>query len=92
MPKRIQNCNIEFAFECPKEWSNLTPTVRDNIRFCQTCSKEVFFCETPREAEDHASRGHCVAVQFEDKTEGKESIQEKLERVRKPRVGIIYDL
>lgn len=57
---RIERC--EFEFECPKKWTSLTPTKNLEVRFCDACEREVFFCHTIKEAKDHARNGECVAI------------------------------
>lgn len=56
----IEKC--QFAFECPKKWSSLTPTKNLEVRFCDTCRRNVFYCHTISEAREHARNGECVAV------------------------------
>jgi hypothetical protein len=88
----IRNCEVKFAYECPKEWSRLEATDREDVRFCRQCSKEVFFCRTTDEATAHARKGRCVAIDVQEKAERrKETIHDKLTRVRKPRVGLFYE-
>ncbi len=94
MPAPIQNCDVEFAYDCPRDWSSLIPTDREGVRFCQKCSKDVFFCKSSDEASNHASLGHCIALQLEETSEPKRaSIHDKLNRVRRPRVGMmVYEV
>ena len=93
MSATIQNCYVKFAYECPKQWLSLKTTDRSDVRFCETCSKEVYFCKTGDEASDHAKLGHCVAIQAEEMPEQRmESIHSKLKRIRPPRVGIYYEV
>jgi hypothetical protein len=88
----IRHCDVKFAYECPKEWSRLEATDREDVRFCRQCSKEVFFCRTTDEATAHARAGRCVAIDAEEKAEErkKDSMYGKLTRIRKPRVGLFY--
>lgn len=58
----IEKCSIRFKFLCPKQWQNLAPTSDATVRFCDTCQKNVYFCETIYEALDHAHAGDCVCV------------------------------
>jgi uncharacterized protein (TIGR02996 family) len=60
----IEQCELKFEFQCPKQWDRLRPTEHDGVRFCETCQKDVFYCDSVRMARAHASQGHCVAVQL----------------------------
>lgn len=65
---RIKNCEvaesetIQFEYECPKAWSELTPTQNQNIRHCSACQQEVFHCHTVAQLGGHVRLGHCVAI------------------------------
>ena len=39
----IRNCR--FAFKCDKQWNDLEETEDNQIKFCNTCEKEVHFCD-----------------------------------------------
>lgn len=60
----VEGCNVHvrFDFLCPKQWSDLVETERPEIRFCDLCRQQVFYCTTLREAREHAWRSRCVAV------------------------------
>jgi uncharacterized protein (TIGR02996 family) len=58
----IELCELPFAFQCPKQWDRLRLTADVEVRFCDFCRQEVFFCHTIEEARRHAWMGHCVAV------------------------------
>jgi hypothetical protein len=57
----IENC-VAFDFRCPKEWGALAPTARSNVKHCDACDKDVFYCIDVPEARRHAERGACVAL------------------------------
>jgi uncharacterized protein (TIGR02996 family) len=57
----IEGC-FRFDYVCPKRWEKLTPTEHSRIRFCEACSKKVFYCATVEHAQRHANFGHCVTV------------------------------
>lgn len=59
---RLEACRMQFEFECPKQWEKLTPTGDHNRRHCDQCQQDVHFCNSIREARNHAAQGHCVAV------------------------------
>jgi hypothetical protein len=58
----VENCDKVFAFKCPKQWEKLTGTDDPTVRHCDACQKQVYYCNTMREAYDHAQKGDCVAV------------------------------
>jgi uncharacterized protein (TIGR02996 family) len=59
---RIENCGVEFEFQCPKQWEELKPTETARVRFCDACQRNVYHCATVQEAQEHADRRECVAV------------------------------
>lgn len=58
----IENCRLEFRFQCPARWENLRLTEDDDIRFCENCRKKVYHCNSMQQARNHAHAGRCVAV------------------------------
>ena len=56
----IKECGRFFKFQCPREWDALTPTDRPYKRYCETCRKHVFLCETHFQITQH--HGQCIAV------------------------------
>ena len=56
----IRNCI--FGFKCNKTWEDLGETSSDNVKFCQSCQKEVFFCESDDELVESIRLNRCVAV------------------------------
>jgi uncharacterized protein (TIGR02996 family) len=59
---QIGACDALFQFRCPKQWENLKPTDDARIRHCDACGKSVHFSDTVLEAQTHAQRGRCVAL------------------------------
>jgi len=59
---RIEGC-VQFDFECPKQWEQLQRTADPLARFCETCQLHVYHCSSVQQAQRHAARGHCVAVE-----------------------------
>jgi len=59
----IQNCDRLFKFRCPKTWSALEATDEIGVRFCPSCKRQVYLCESPEEVEHH--QGDCIAVRIE---------------------------
>jgi hypothetical protein len=59
----IRNCI--FGFKCDKKWSELTITSDDEIKFCQTCQKEVYFCKSDDALASYVRLNRCVAIHRE---------------------------
>ncbi|MGN6544540.1 MAG: TIGR02996 domain-containing protein [Aureliella sp.] len=54
---------IEFQYRCPKRWENLKPGEEaDNVRFCNECEHNVYYCFNLKTAREHAERRNCVAL------------------------------
>ncbi|MCE9555466.1 MAG: hypothetical protein K8T91_19130 [Planctomycetes bacterium] len=60
MPFPIQNCGRLLKFRCPKSWGGLQATDDFNVRFCTSCQKQVYLCESPEDIERH--KGDCIAL------------------------------
>jgi uncharacterized protein (TIGR02996 family) len=58
----IENCGLEFRFECPRQWEALRHTENAAVRFCDACERRVYYCQTVGEARSLARLGECVAV------------------------------
>jgi uncharacterized protein (TIGR02996 family) len=58
----IENCPVQFAYSCPRQWEALRPTQETSVRFCEACQRRVYYCSTMRQARRHAEAGDCVAV------------------------------
>jgi uncharacterized protein (TIGR02996 family) len=58
----IERCGALYRFVCPKKWEDLTPTRKADVRFCESCERNVFFCSSIRKAQNRARSGHCVAM------------------------------
>jgi uncharacterized protein (TIGR02996 family) len=61
---KIENCAPAFKFQCPKQWESLTVTGDPTVRHCGACDKDVHYCHTLPDAQQHARQGHCVAIQL----------------------------
>jgi len=51
-----------FDFLCDRTWADLTPTKDNSVRHCESCDKNVHFCDTLADAREHSQEGHCIAV------------------------------
>jgi hypothetical protein len=61
----IRNCR--FAFKCEMKWDDLNETGDEDIRFCNSCEKEVYFCINDDELTRAVRLNRCVAfVRMED--------------------------
>ena len=58
----LLNCTKLFKFRCPKTWSSLEGKPGDRVRFCQSCKKNVYLCQTPEEVRTQAQIGACIAI------------------------------
>jgi hypothetical protein len=58
----VWNCQAPLSVECPLQWENLEPTNASDIRFCDVCQRNVFYCETPDRFLEAARQGRCVAI------------------------------
>ena len=56
----IRNC--QFAFKCDAVWENLEQKRNPKVRFCSTCSKNVYLCEDDAELYDNVVKNRCVAI------------------------------
>lgn len=61
----LWNCANAFEFVCPRKWDSLGQTESADIRYCDVCSQNVYFCETPREFVSQGNLGRCVAIRKE---------------------------
>jgi hypothetical protein len=61
----LWNCENAFEFICPGTWDSLGQTESPDIRYCEVCSQNVYFCETPREFVSQGNLGRCVAIREE---------------------------
>jgi len=59
----IRNCT--FAFKCDSRWEHLEKLEQDNIRFCNSCQKEVYFCYDDFELISSIHLNRCVAFERE---------------------------
>jgi len=56
----IRNC--QFAFKCDAIWEDLEQKRNPKVRFCPTCSKNVYLCEGDTELYDNVVKNRCVAI------------------------------
>jgi hypothetical protein len=58
----IENCDLRFEFVCPKQWSDLSTTEDDRVRYCEACRERVYLCATASEAAEHSRSRRCIAL------------------------------
>ena len=56
----IRNCR--FAFKCDAVWENLEQKRNPKVRFCSTCSKNVYRCDDDTELYENMVKNRCVAI------------------------------
>ncbi|WP_377110125.1 hypothetical protein [Pseudoalteromonas sp. R86517] len=54
----IRNCS--WGYSCDQKWEKLSLTHNTGIRFCGTCEKEVYRCETQEELAENITLNRCV--------------------------------
>jgi hypothetical protein len=59
----VENCPRWFKFLCPKTWSQFDRTSQLDVRFCQSCRKNVYYCDSEEAVEEHRQAGHCICVE-----------------------------
>lgn len=52
---------VAWEFKCPKRWTELEATERENVRHCTSCSQQVYLCTSAAELNSYARQGLCVA-------------------------------
>ena len=60
-PNFVNNCSL--SYKCPMVWEELEGS--GNIRSCNKCDKEVYWCNDPVEYYEHAANQDCVAFYTE---------------------------
>jgi hypothetical protein len=58
----VDNC--KFEFQCDKRWDSLQIKEENppSQRFCEVCTKDVYFVESSEELVFHINNRHCVAI------------------------------
>ncbi len=63
MTQQFLNCPM--AYKCPKDWFELTPTNKAEVKYCNTCNQEVFLCLEQSKLNERIVGGVCVAYFIE---------------------------
>ncbi|MCR9201557.1 MAG: TIGR02996 domain-containing protein [Planctomycetaceae bacterium] len=53
---------VEFQFQCPMKWGDLSPTDDPYVKHCSACDSPVYFEIDLSMAQERASEGKCVCV------------------------------
>ncbi len=53
----------KFKFVCQKNWGELTPTKEQDVKFCNECKKNVYYCKTEKQFLVVAGEGRCLALE-----------------------------
>ena len=59
----VENCRRWFKFLCPQTWSQLERTSQLDVRYCPSCRRNVYYCDSPEAAEAHRQAGNCLCVE-----------------------------
>jgi uncharacterized protein (TIGR02996 family) len=59
---KLEGCWFQFQPKCPKQWEQLAPTGDPKMRFCEGCRRNIHYCDTMEEAQNHIANRTCVAL------------------------------
>jgi hypothetical protein len=54
--------NFRMDFVCHKKWAEMKPTENKMVRFCEECSKNVFYARDIMHVRELAAQGSCIGV------------------------------
>jgi len=57
---KIRNCI--YGLKCDQNWDEMTLTKKENVRFCESCQKEVFFVVKKGQLFKAIQLNRCVAL------------------------------
>ena len=57
--------NFLFLYKCPKYWGFLKTTGNPDVRYCDKCQENVYFCATPEEYVRFSKESKCVAINID---------------------------
>lgn len=72
--RESNSCGRRFRSQCTLQWSGLLPTSDENVRFCNDCSRPVYYCRDDEELRLRSSAGQCAAFDLYSIDRGSESI------------------
>lgn len=69
----------KFKFACDKKWRDLNKIEGEQrVRHCGGCNELVYRCDSYESLSEHASLGHCVAINVSDEVDNFEPSKEML--------------
>ena len=86
-PNFVNNCSL--SYKCPMVWEELEGS--GNIRSCNKCDKEVYWCNDPVEYYEHAANQDCVAFYTETDFKSNEPPKATLGVPAEPGFGKLLD-
>lgn len=69
--QKVLNCPMKYI--CTKDWFLLESTSNKNIKYCDSCNREVHFCNSNEELESALQNNLCIGYWHEDSGELKKS-------------------
>ena len=55
----IRNC--AYGFSCDQDWADLDLTELESVKYCNTCKREVHWCDDVNELVDCLTLNRCVS-------------------------------
>ena len=65
----IDNCKFEYL--CDLFWENLTETGEKDVRFCNKCQSNVYFCDSYEKLEHATHLNRCIALDSTRELQGR---------------------
>jgi hypothetical protein len=63
MTMPVDDIKLVFEYECHKKWKSLALTDDPDIRYCDCCKKNVYYCKTTKALKQAVQFERCVALQ-----------------------------
>jgi hypothetical protein len=54
--------SLRIDFLCDQSWADMRPTGDDKVRHCDSCGRNVHFCDNLADAREHSEENQCIAV------------------------------
>jgi hypothetical protein len=58
----LKKIKCAFEFVCNKNWDELAPTASPLVKFCGTCSHDVFLCSSQSQVDEATKLKRCIAI------------------------------
>jgi len=59
--------NRNFILKCPAYRDEFSPTDQEGVRYCSSCERKVFMCNTQDELRVRIEQNDCVAVRLPER-------------------------